>query len=127
MDVHTLTDGKITSTTSVNMPAASIYIDVRKGNKLVGISNKSSTLYDPYAGTSTQIALTNSDLVYASNYVYDMVTGLAGTEYLDWFIITDPHKGEIIRKVFVSPNTNEFMLYNGSVYVYSRKLNLKLQ
>lgn len=127
MDVHALTDGKITSTTSVNMPAASIYIDVRKGNKIVGISNKLSTIYDPYTGTSTQVALTNSDLIYASNYVYDMVTGLAGTEYLDWFIVTDPHKGEIIRKIFVSRNTNEFMLYNGSVYVYSRKLNLKLQ
>ena len=126
LHVHALVDGKITATNSIELPTKSVFIDVLHGNKIVGISPSTIYSYDPYKNELIQQDLINSDLTNESSYVYDAVTGLAGTEYLDQFIVVDLIKREIIRKTTTLKSPGSFALYNGALYFYHRKLDLKL-
>lgn len=129
INVHEVVDGMVDSFTrkvSLNID----YIDVSKGNKIIDIGPNSSSIYDPYTNTITQVPILNSGgLVYTLRGTYDPITGLAGAEYQDWFIIIDPHQGKIVRMIYITRSTNSYRLYNGIIYHnngYNKKLNLKL-
>ncbi len=122
-ELYTLLNGVIQQTKIFKDVTNAAFFDTAHKNHLIMLHQDNVEMYDMTSGKST---IHPVDATYFQNATYDPITGYIGGEQTDHYVVIDPATGSVLRDILARAYTYAFSLYNGHLYAFKYKLDLKL-